>query len=516
MHLFWRILVIGSLFSAMASSLSVYPHSLGYLNELAGNPQNAYPQLVRINQDWGQGLIELERLLDEQTDWGPIAIAYTGPLDPEAIGIRAMPIDWGRCSPLAGFSHVVISANILAGSTATRGHVQPRTGSTEFESFFRQQHAVANLGGSLLIFEAAPFNDFCEKLHPAPGVGSHSVVASVYPAKRPIVPKLPMLADAFGANPRSIAALLHKLLLLAVCRTRSETPDSAPEVFRLLTDERLAKAAFGKSPFIRTRNGLRYRLVGRAVGDDAELGESHRDQCLATYAMLGYPLNEPIKLESETCTLRDLLSESVANFTFEQSELSFTAEAYARYLPPARNWTDRFGRTIDFCELACYLMDHDLQGQSCAGLHVVDAIAQIVDADYRMGILDPRTRIVAHRYLQQFLHALARNQDADGSWDTSWNRPIGAPGPPRTLSSQLLATGHVLEILHRLRPAPPPRLVARSTSWLIATLPRMKSDTRSKPVCPLTHCIRGVYLSFENRAMSPELTDLFSSLRKQE
>ena len=88
----------------------------------------------------------------------------------------------------------------------------------------------------------------------------------------------------------------------------------------MLTDERLAEATFGRSASLETKNGLRYWLAGRFAGDDPLLGELHRDQCLATFAMLGCPVDERISLKSGSCTLQEFLDESVANFTFDQAE----------------------------------------------------------------------------------------------------------------------------------------------------------------------------------------------------
>jgi hypothetical protein len=514
-----RTLVLGSLLATVISTLLVYPHELSYFNELAGGPANGASHLAHSSLDWGQGLLELERELDKHSEWGPVAIAYGGPLDPDAIGIRAMPIDWNRRgSPLDGFSHVAISASLLAGSPqANRSCVRSGVVPAEFKAFFGRQKPLVNLGGSMQLFDAAPFNQMYEGLHAGQRTESpQAPPAGLDHPGRPLVAALPQLTEVWRQRRHSIAALVHNLLLLSVCGARSEAPFPAHEAFRLLTDERLAEAALGKSPFIRTRNGLRYRLIATTSGDDSEVGESHRDQCLATFGLLQYRLDEPIRLKSADLAIRDLLTESIANFTYEQGELSFTAQAYAHYLPPINHWTDRFGRTTDFSELARYLINHEQPGQSCAGLHVVDAVAQIVEADYRTGVLDASTRRVAHQYLQEFLEAVSRNQRDDGSWDTAWNRPIGSAPPPAAVSAQLLATGHILEILHRLQPPAPPRLIARSTKWVLANVSDVKVERLPRAICPLTHCLRGAYLSFGHRFVSDELIDLFGPFVSKE
>jgi hypothetical protein len=226
---------------------------------------------------------------------------------------------------------------------------------------------------------------------------------------------------------------------------------------------------------------------------------------------LGLSLDELIKLDSESCSLRDLLSESIANFTFEQEEMSWTAIAYAHYVAPAESWRDRFGRATTFSALLSHLMALKLESQSCAGFHVVHAILEIVRADDKHGVLTPPSRIAGRKYLNEVLSSLYRNQEADGSWNFEWDRPIRVPlNSTPTMLNRLVATGHALEVFHRLARVPNTRPIVNSTRWVMNTLPKIDFKADRVPPCPLTHALRGVGQSSANRDMSLELTELFS------
>jgi 4-amino-4-deoxy-L-arabinose transferase-like glycosyltransferase len=62
----------------VASSLSVFPHSLAYFNELAGGPVNGHAHLLDGNLDWGQDLLYLDRWKRAHPDAKPIHVGFWG------------------------------------------------------------------------------------------------------------------------------------------------------------------------------------------------------------------------------------------------------------------------------------------------------------------------------------------------------------------------------------------------------------------------------------------------------
>jgi prepilin-type processing-associated H-X9-DG protein len=82
-------LALAALAWTIISSLSVYPHSLSYFNELAGGPNGGHAHLLDSNIDWGQGLYYLKRWIEAHPEASPIGLAYFGTYPPELAGIEA-------------------------------------------------------------------------------------------------------------------------------------------------------------------------------------------------------------------------------------------------------------------------------------------------------------------------------------------------------------------------------------------------------------------------------------------
>jgi hypothetical protein len=65
---------------SVASSLSVYPHSLSYFNELVGGPLNGHWHLADSNVDWGQDLVYLKQWIEAHPEARPLTITSALPL----------------------------------------------------------------------------------------------------------------------------------------------------------------------------------------------------------------------------------------------------------------------------------------------------------------------------------------------------------------------------------------------------------------------------------------------------
>ena len=63
---------------SILSSLSVYPHSLSYFNELAGGPKHGAEHLLNSNIDWGQDLLFLDKWIQKQerSAKSPVHLAF--------------------------------------------------------------------------------------------------------------------------------------------------------------------------------------------------------------------------------------------------------------------------------------------------------------------------------------------------------------------------------------------------------------------------------------------------------
>ncbi|MFO0974732.1 MAG: hypothetical protein U1A27_15020 [Phycisphaerae bacterium] len=91
----WKIagIAAAALAWSVVSSLSVFPHSLSYFNELAGGPTGGHYHLGNSNTDWGQDLLYLKTWYDEHPDARPLGLLYDLPLvDPRIAGIEYGPV----------------------------------------------------------------------------------------------------------------------------------------------------------------------------------------------------------------------------------------------------------------------------------------------------------------------------------------------------------------------------------------------------------------------------------------
>jgi hypothetical protein len=85
----WHKCVIGSFVGwSVLSSLSVYPHSLAYFNELVGGPERGRFYLDNSNIDWGQDFLNLKRWVERHPDRRPLMISFASQ------SANPPPVDW--------------------------------------------------------------------------------------------------------------------------------------------------------------------------------------------------------------------------------------------------------------------------------------------------------------------------------------------------------------------------------------------------------------------------------------
>jgi len=287
---------------------------------------------------------------------------------------------------------------------------------------------------------------------------------------------------------------LHLLRVhgLAEHLDHGEFPSGAA-LLELLLDAAKATGHFGQSTLIQTRYGVRFPAAARSVRDPSM--EVHQDQTLATLAELGIPLPYPLSVGGRTQTVRDALSDSLANFSLDQEELSWTALAYALYLPPSKGWTNRYGEGYSFNELADALMASRLEKASCGGVHVAHALTILkrVDRDWR--VLSDGTRMRIGAWLRTFRDAALRAQDPEGFWRLG---TIGVDDakrdgwtPPDSAANRILMTGHLTEwMLHLPRDLQvPSEVLVNAGMWLYRELRAASPEAMQRDVCPYSHAV---------------------------
>jgi len=78
----------GLLAWSVISSLSVFPHSMSYFNELAGGPENGPPHLIDASIDWGQDVLFLADWTKEHPEAKPLFLSLHVFFDPRVAGIE--------------------------------------------------------------------------------------------------------------------------------------------------------------------------------------------------------------------------------------------------------------------------------------------------------------------------------------------------------------------------------------------------------------------------------------------
>jgi hypothetical protein len=268
---------------------------------------------------------------------------------------------------------------------------------------------------------------------------------------------------------------------------------AASELVSALTGFGRAEVSIGERPFVVTRHGVRYRAsgVGAIAGN---VRENHRDLFLATFAEQGLPLSTPLKVDSTTTlTIAALLNDSFATFDPKQSEIEWSAIAYALYAPSHRaSWSDNDGDQITFDQLTDALLDRDLAKSSCGGAHVLMAMTYLSRIDAELHLLSEAKRHALNERVSNCVRIVLSRQRDDGSWSNPWT-----PGVDDKAGSdfvRLLVSGHIVEWLEYL-PAevqPPSDTYKRAARWLIPQLNRIQHSPTFNSIgwtCPWTHAV---------------------------
>src|SRR3990172_8993814 len=83
-------LVAFCLIGTACSTLSVYPHSLAYFNELSGGPQNGHRHLLGSNIEWSQDYLYLKDWINEHADVDTVYLHGATLYQPADIGVKCL------------------------------------------------------------------------------------------------------------------------------------------------------------------------------------------------------------------------------------------------------------------------------------------------------------------------------------------------------------------------------------------------------------------------------------------
>lgn len=234
---------------------------------------------------------------------------------------------------------------------------------------------------------------------------------------------------------------------------------------------------------------------------DAGKRSEHRDQTLSALADLHVELISTIEARDKTLRVADLLATSIGEFHLDQQEISWTASAYASYLPPQTVWWNRYGEEFSFDTLVQEMMTRTLDRESCRGLHLVMALTKILRIDRESIVLSPEVRNSLNAYVRGKLAESVESQLEDGSWPLLWSRSgydnTRESTPEDSNINRLIVTGHMLEWFHMLPDdlKPPIHIVQAGSHWLLEALRSASGGTINKEFCPYTHAVLSLYLA---------------------
>ncbi len=304
-----------------------------------------------------------------------------------------------------------------------------------------------------------------------------------------------MVSRVFQEHPRlpiNVSYCCHLLRLYGLKPFRHPLFSSGSEVARALTDQALTKEFFGKPILFRTRSGVRYQ---DSVTQKDLAAENHRDICLATFAELGLQLSTPVTTEDASFTLADLLRDSVENFDIKQQELAWTGVAYAIYLRQ-RQWSNRYGESFTFDDLANELMRTPFENVSCGGAHLLYALTVLLRAKGASEYVSESVRCELSQYLRRQTTVATQTQANDGSWDLNWHVVSKAESSDalfpasKAQLTKLLVTGHLLEWLELLPEEiqPPSDVYVQAARWICTSL-ASASVSSMRDYCPVVHAL---------------------------
>ena len=296
----------------------------------------------------------------------------------------------------------------------------------------------------------------------------------------------------------SVSGLCHVLDFYGLGKTDLPLFPTGELALKALTDDKTARQFFGKSPLSETWHGVRYALYDEH-SVNVDLGEAHPDQCLSIFASLDLPLSTPVRLKSGSFTLKDMLSESMNSFDLRhfdigQREITWSAMAFAKYVPPQTSWTNESGAEINFSKIVDALLKIDLNSQKCGGTHVFEALMLMEKADRKMPILDEPTRSRLNAWLKTTIEQIVKSQRADGSWSKAWCEGVRDESEPMSpFQMSFLVTGHLLEILNKLDATlrPEPKVYVKAAQWITNSVNSVEIQPNGFWVCPFTHAVHG-------------------------
>lgn len=277
---------------------------------------------------------------------------------------------------------------------------------------------------------------------------------------------------------------------------------SGRQLLGILLDDRAYRSTLAPSE----RQCLIYDSdYGIAVWTQSDtLAEPHTDKILSVCGELGVPLSTAVRTRTGSATVLAMLADSVSRFNPGQSEVNWSAIAYASYLSSWAALRNRFDKPFDLSDIVLRIASTRPGDGTCFGTHVLYSLAFVLQCDERKGLLRERAREAARNKLEWAVGCLRRSQYSTGLWALDWF----LPAPPRrsetahpelAMKNLLRATGHHLEwmLIAPQGLAVPLTVMERAFHGIIRGMIRMHPMEVMEGYNPLTHASRALCLALD-------------------
>jgi len=142
------IAVGGALWYALGT-LSIYPYSIAYFNELVGGPSNGYRYVVDSNVDWGHSFKALAEYMREE-GIGDVNLSYYTWVDPSLYGVRYEALPPAPDTEDVNFPYLAPSPGVYAISATTLQGILLRN--PDLYEWFRHQTPVSQPGYGINVY----------------------------------------------------------------------------------------------------------------------------------------------------------------------------------------------------------------------------------------------------------------------------------------------------------------------------------------------------------------------------
>lgn len=232
-------------------------------------------------------------------------------------------------------------------------------------------------------------------------------------------------------------------------------------------------------------------------------GQGHADQWLAILAQCALPIDQPIQLDRQSYTLRDLLEQVQHDVPFNPlREYSWTLIGLTQYLPTDAEWTAGDGETWSITRLVAEEVSQDFDSSACGGTHRLIGIATALNRHVAAGGKVEGVWEQAQVAVDEAVARAFQYQNPDGSFSAKY---FARPSYTSDMALVLGTTGHVLEFLAVAMS--PEDLKSPQVTRAVDHLCDLLESTRSLPLeCgALYHAAHGLVL-YRDKLLSLKTT----------